>query len=87
MKRVSPRILLGAAGAVMVASAQTYSMANYKPQPGLQAQISDKILTLTWDERITMNCGCALAWTGVCRWCARLRYGKKAACGTRWRRT
>ena len=49
MKRVSPRILLGAAGAVMVASAQTYSMANYKPQPGLQAQISDKILTLTWD--------------------------------------
>jgi hypothetical protein len=33
----------------MAASAQTYSMADYNPQPGLQAQIADKILTLIWD--------------------------------------
>ena len=49
MKGVSPRIFLAVSGAAMAASAQTYSMADYNPQPGLQAQIADKILTLTWD--------------------------------------
>src|SRR5579883_1559292 len=44
------RVSIFVAGAMAVtAQAQTYSMGDYKAQPGLQAQVVNKILTVTWD--------------------------------------
>jgi len=48
MKRVPGWIFLAGAS-VVTAQAQSYSMADYKAQPGLQAQVADKILTITWE--------------------------------------
>ncbi len=49
MKYFPACIVLASAIAVPAAQGQMYNMAEYKVLPGLQVQVADRVLTVTWD--------------------------------------